>query len=105
GNEVRGVSTHDWQSGSIVMGDFMTYPVYRLFISVVCLLVAGLLYWVLGRTRLGMMIRAGASNREMISSLGIDINRLYRVVFAIGVALQALPAPWATPSSYAIPAL
>src|SRR3546814_7125275 len=68
----------------------MTYPVYRLFISIVCLLVAGLLYWVLGRTRLGMMIRAGASNREMISSLGIDINRLYRIVFAIGVALAAL---------------
>src|SRR5690606_12681311 len=105
GNDVHGVPAPDWLAGSIPLGEVMTYPVYRLFISAVCLLVAVLLYWVLGRTRLGMMIRAGASNREMISSLGIDINRLYRIVFAIGVALQALPAPWATPSSYAIPAL
>src|SRR3546814_16916114 len=83
----------------------MTYPVYRLFISIVCLLVAGLLYWVLGRTRLGMMIRAGASNREMISSLGIDINRLYRIVFAIGVALAALAGAIAAPLSSANPGM
>src|SRR3546814_14983975 len=83
----------------------MTYPVYRLFISIVCLLVAGLLYWVLGRTRLGMMIRAGASNREMISSLGIDTNRLYRIVFAIGVALAALAGAIAAPISSVYPGM
>ncbi|HEY9572755.1 MAG TPA: branched-chain amino acid ABC transporter permease [Pusillimonas sp.] len=105
GNDVHGVSAPDWLAGSIQLGDVMTYPVYRLFISIVCLLVAGLLYWVLGRTRLGMMIRAGASNREMISSLGIDINRLYRIVFAIGVALAALAGAIAAPISSVYPGM
>lgn len=104
-NDVHGVAAPEWLSGSISLGGVMTYPVYRLFISVVCLLVAALLYWVLGRTRLGMMIRAGASNREMISSLGIDINRLYRVVFAIGVALAALAGAIAAPVSSVYPGM
>lgn len=105
GNDVHGVAPPDWLAGSIALGDVMTYPVYRLFISTVCLVVAGLLYWVLGRTRLGMMIRAGASNREMISSLGIDINRLYRIVFAIGVALAALAGAIAAPVSSVYPGM
>ena len=105
GNDVHGVSPPDWLAGSVALGDVMTYPVYRLFISIVCLVVAGLLYWVLARTRLGMMIRAGASNREMISSLGIDINRLYRIVFAIGVALAALAGAIAAPVSSVYPGM
>lgn len=105
GNDVHGVSPPAWLEGAIPLGDVMTYPVYRLFISLVCLCVAGLLYWVLSRTRLGMMIRAGASNREMISSLGIDINRLYRVVFAIGVALAALAGAIAAPISSVYPGM
>ncbi|MGB3288035.1 MAG: branched-chain amino acid ABC transporter permease [Burkholderiaceae bacterium] len=105
GNDVHGVAPPDWLAGSIALGDVMTYPVYRLFISAVCLVVAGLLYWVLGRTRLGMMIRAGASNREMISSLGIDINLLYRIVFAIGVALAALAGAIAAPVSSVYPGM
>ena len=59
-NDVHGVATPSWLSGSIALGDIMTYPTYRLFISAVCLVVAGLLYWLLTHTRLGMMIRAGA---------------------------------------------
>nr|WP_218951409.1 branched-chain amino acid ABC transporter permease [Eoetvoesiella caeni] len=105
GNDVHGVAAPAWLAGSIPLSDVMTYPVYRLFISAVCLLVAGLLYWVLSRTRLGMMIRAGASNREMISSLGIDINRLFRIVFAIGVALAALAGAIAAPVSSVYPGM
>lgn len=105
GNDVHGVPVPSWLAGSLALGDVMTYPIYRLFISAVCLLVAGLLYWVLARTRLGMMIRAGASNREMISSLGIDINRLYRIVFAIGVALAALAGAIAAPVSSVYPGM
>jgi branched-chain amino acid transport system permease protein len=105
GNDVHGVSAPAWLAGSVALGDVMTYPVYRLFISAVCVVVAGLLYWVLGYTRLGMMIRAGASNREMISSLGVDINRLYRVVFAIGVALAALAGAIAAPVSSVYPGM
>ena len=105
GNDVHGVSAPAWLSGTVELGGVMTYPTYRLFISAVCLVVAGLLYWVLRRTRLGMMIRAGASNREMIASLGIDINRLYRIVFAIGVALAALAGAIAAPVSSVYPGM
>ncbi len=104
-NDVHGVAAPAWLAGSVPLGDVMTYPVYRLFISLVCLLVAGLLYWVLSRTRLGMMIRAGASNREMIGSLGININRLYRIVFAIGVALAAFAGAIAAPVSSVYPGM
>jgi len=104
-NDVHGVTVPDWLSGAIPLGGVMTYPVYRLFISGVCILVAAILYWVLTRTRLGMMIRAGASNREMINSLGIDINRLFRIVFAIGVALAALAGAIAAPVSSVYPGM
>lgn len=105
GNDVHGVAIPDWLSGTISLGGVMTYPVYRLFISAVCILIAALLYWVLVRTRLGMKIRAGASNREMIGSLGIDINRLFRVVFAIGVALAAFAGAIAAPVSSVYPGM
>lgn len=104
-NDVHGVSPPDWLSGTIALSDVMTYPTYRLFISVVCIVVALLMYWLLARTRLGMMIRAGASNREMINSLGIDINRLFRIVFALGVALAALAGAIAAPVSSVYPGM
>jgi branched-chain amino acid transport system permease protein len=63
------------------------YPVYRLVIILVALAVAALLYFVVMRTRLGMLIRAGASNREMIGALGINIKLLYTLVFGLGAAL------------------
>ncbi len=105
GNDVHGVPVPSWLTGSVALGDVMTYPVYRLFISAVCILIALLMFWVLNRTRLGMMIRAGASNREMINSLGIDINRLFRIVFAIGVALAALAGAIAAPVSSVYPGM
>ena len=104
-NDVHGVSAPEWLSGSIQLSDLMTYPTYRLFISAVCIVVAVFMYWLLSRTRLGMMIRAGASNREMINSLGIDINRLFRVVFALGVALAALAGTIAAPVSSVYPGM
>ncbi len=63
------------------------YPVYRLVIILVALAVAALLYVVVMRTRLGMLIRAGASNREMVGALGINIKLLYTLVFGLGAAL------------------
>jgi branched-chain amino acid transport system permease protein len=63
------------------------YPLYRLVIIAVTLGVAALLYVVVMRTRLGMLIRAGASNREMIGALGINIKLLYTLVFGLGAAL------------------
>lgn len=103
GNDVHGVAMPDWLSGSVPLGDVMTYPVYRLFISAVCVVVALAMWAVLTRTRLGMRIRAGATNREMVRAMGIDIRLLYRVVFAIGVALAALAGMIAAPVSSVYP--
>jgi len=83
----------------------MTYPVYRLFISGVCLALALGMYVVFTRTRLGMMIRAGSSNREMVQSLGIDIKFLYRVVFAAGLGLAVLAGMVAAPVSSVYPGM
>jgi branched-chain amino acid transport system permease protein len=63
------------------------YPVYRLIIILTTLAVAALLYVLVMRTRLGMLIRAGASNREMVGALGINIKLLYTLVFGLGAAL------------------
>ena len=103
GNDVHGVPVPQWLAGSIPLGGLMTYPVYRLFASAACIVVALALYWVVNRTRLGMMIRAGASNRDMVRGLGIDITRLYRIVFAAGVALAALAGMIAAPLSSVYP--
>jgi branched-chain amino acid transport system permease protein len=63
------------------------YPVYRLVIIAAALAIAGLLYALVMRTRLGMLIRAGASNREMVGALGVNIKLLYTLVFGLGAAL------------------
>lgn len=66
------------------------YPAYRLLIIIVGIGVAGLLYWLVGHTRTGMWVRAGASNREMAETLGIDVRKLFTGIFALGAALCAL---------------
>jgi branched-chain amino acid transport system permease protein len=105
GNDVHGVPIPAWLGGSFELGALMSYPWYRLFASAACIVVAGALYWVVNRTRLGMMIRAGASNRDMVRGLGIDIQLLYRVVFAGGVALAALAGMIAAPMSSVYPGM
>ena len=103
GDDVHGVKAPEILAGTIALGETMTYPVYRLFISGVCLLLALGMYIVFTRTRLGMMIRAGSTNREMVQSLGIDIQFLYRVVFAAGVAIAVLAGMLAAPVSSVYP--
>ena len=103
GDDVHGVKAPEILAGTIALGDTMTYPVYRLFISGVCLLLALGMYLVFTRTRLGMMIRAGSTNREMVQSLGVDIQFLYRVVFAAGVAIAVLAGMVAAPVSSVYP--
>jgi branched-chain amino acid transport system permease protein len=71
--------------------------VYRALIIVVGLLVAVLLWYVVTRTRLGMLIRAGASNRTMVAALGINIQLMYTVVFGFGAALAGLAGMMAGP--------
>jgi branched-chain amino acid transport system permease protein len=105
GDDVHGVEVPAWLSGGIEIGHGMTYPVYRLFISGVCLAVALGMYLMIKRTRLGMMVRAGATNREMVQSLGINISLLYRFVFAGGVALAVLAGMIAAPVSSVYPGM
>ena len=105
GDDVHGVATPPWLSGSIPLSDVMVYPVYRLFISAVCAVVALAMWAVMTKTRLGMRIRAGATNREMVQALGIPIRFLYRVVFAVGVGLAALAGLVAAPVSSVYPGM
>ena len=80
----------DWLLRPVEIIPGVFYPSYRLMIIAVALAVAALLYFMVMRTRIGMLIRAGASNREMISALGINIKLLYTFVFGIGAALAGL---------------
>lgn len=105
GDEVHGVAPPDFLAGTLALGEVMTYPVYRLFISGVCLVLALGMYLVFTRTRLGMMIRAGSTNREMVQSLGIDIKFLYRVVFAAGMGVAVLAGMVAAPVSSVYPGM
>ena len=103
GDEVHGVDIPAIFSASIPLSDVLSYPVYRLVISAVCIVLAVALYFVIQRTRLGMMIRAGNHDRTMVEALGININMIYRVVFALGVALAALAGMLASPISSVFP--
>jgi branched-chain amino acid transport system permease protein len=75
------------------------YPIYRLVIILMALVVAALLYVVVMRTRLGMLIRAGASNREMVGALGVNIKLLYTLVFGLGAALAGFAGMMQAPIS------
>ncbi|MFL6799836.1 MAG: branched-chain amino acid ABC transporter permease [Xanthobacteraceae bacterium] len=76
------------------------YPLYRLVIIVATLAVALLLYVLVMRTRLGMLIRAGATNREMVGALGINIKLLYTIVFGLGASLAGLAGMLQAPLSF-----
>src|SRR5579859_5427335 len=105
GDDVHGIAIPALFNHSIRLTDTLSYPVYRLLMSVVCLGVAGLMALVIQRTRLGMTIRAGANNREMVELLGIDIGLVYRIVFAAGVALAAFAGMIAAPVASVYPGM
>ncbi len=79
-----------WLAGTVMLPGGIEYPAYRLALIAVGLVVAAGLWWLNARTRLGIQIRAGENDREMIAALGVDIGRLYTLVFAIGAALAGL---------------
>jgi branched-chain amino acid transport system permease protein len=105
GDDVHGVAVPVELAASIPLTENLSYPVYRLAISGVCIALALGMYWLIRRTRLGMMIRAGAVNREMAQALGINIGLLYRVVFALGVALAAFAGMIAAPAASVFPGM
>lgn len=79
-----------------IMGD-LSYPMIRLVMLVVGVLVALLLYLVIARTRAGMLVRAGASNRVFIGALGINVSVVFSWAFSIGAALAGLAGALASP--------
>ena len=105
GDDVHGVAKPNFLDFSIPLTDTLSYPAYRLMMSGVCLVVALAMAVAIRHTRLGMTIRAGASNREMVSVLGIDIGLVYRVVFALGVALAAFAGMIAAPAASVYPGM
>jgi len=105
GTDFYSVPIPETLSGSIQLTETQAYPVYRLFISVTCMVLAAVLYVVIGKTRLGMMIRAGAVNREMVQALGIDVGRLFAIVFSMGAALAAFAGMVGAPVSSVYPGM
>lgn len=89
GPEGLSVPLPAWLSGQMVLGG-ISLPSYRLFIVIVAALVALGLWQVIARTRIGMMVRASASNEEMARALGVDTRIVFALVFAIGAVLAAL---------------
>ncbi|MBV9079227.1 MAG: branched-chain amino acid ABC transporter permease [Methylobacteriaceae bacterium] len=83
--------------GAVPVGAGIQYPVYRLAILAVGIAVAIGLYLLIGRTRLGMLVRAGATHRDMVRALGVDIRLLYTIVFGLGALLAGLAGLMAGP--------
>ena len=105
GDDVHSVAIPAALAASLPLTDTLSYPVYRLFISTVCLALAALMYVTIQKTRFGMMIRAAASNPEMATSLGLDIRWIHALVFAAGVALAAFAGMIAAPVSSVFPGM
>jgi branched-chain amino acid transport system permease protein len=103
GDDVHGVTIPDVLSASIPLTETLSYPVYRLFMSGVCLALALGLYLLISKTRLGMKIRAGAFNHEMTEALGVNIKLIHALVFALGVGLATIAGMVAAPVSSVYP--
>ena len=88
--------TPDWLTGIVAFGGLF-YPVYRVAIITVGLLVALFLYWLINYTRVGMLIRAGATNSDMVGALGVNIRLLNTLIFGLGAGLAGLAGLMAGP--------
>jgi len=105
GNDVHGVPVPEPINFSISLTDNLGFPIYRVFLAALCAVLAAAMFVIIQKTRLGMWIRAGASNREMVASLGIDIKMLFAVVFAAGAALTGFAGAVAAPISSVYPGI
>ncbi|WP_105511803.1 branched-chain amino acid ABC transporter permease [Paraburkholderia sp. BL21I4N1] len=90
------VPVPDVLNGVVIWGSFV-YPKYRLFVIGFTVVLAVLLWWVLEGTRLGSAVRAGSESTEMVSLLGINVLRVFSLVFALGAATAALAGVLAAP--------
>jgi branched-chain amino acid transport system permease protein len=90
GREPIPLSIPPFLTGSVEIIPGGAYPIYRLVITGVAVVAGLLLYWLITRTRVGALIRAGSDNREIVAALGININLLYTLIFALSAMLAAL---------------
>jgi branched-chain amino acid transport system permease protein len=105
GGDPRSVPVPEILRGAVPLSETLSYPIYRLFLSAVCLVLAAAMYGVIGHTRIGMRIRAGASNQQMLRALGVNVRLLYAGVFAFGVALAGLAGMLAAPAETVYPGM
>lgn len=91
------VPTPDLLSGSVPLFGPLQYPIYRIAIIFVGIAIAIGLYFAINHTRLGMLVRAGAANRAMVSALGVDIGRLFAIVFTLGAVMACLAGALVAP--------
>lgn len=97
GNDVQPAEIPAIFRGSVGVFSLFTYPIYRLVIIAAGLLTALALYLLISKTRLGMIVRAGSVDRDMVRALGISIKPIFSIVFGIGAALAALGGIIASP--------
>jgi branched-chain amino acid transport system permease protein len=91
------VPVPEFLSGSVRLMDGILYPTYRFALIGAGLAVGGLLWFIVEKTRTGMLLRAGASNAAMVSALGVDIRKLFMIVFAFGTMLAGFAGAMAAP--------
>ena len=105
GKDVHSVAPPAFLQGSLQLTEILSYPVYRLAVALFCLVVAAGIFLVIARTRIGMIVRAGAENREMTRALGIPFDVVNRYVFAAGIVLAALGGIIVAPISTVYPGM
>ncbi len=91
------VAPPEFLSGAVRLTDQLSYPVYRFVTIGAGLVVAALLYIAVTKTRIGMLVRAGATNPTMVAALGVDIERLFMIVFGVGAMLAGFAGVIAAP--------
>jgi len=105
GKDVHSVAAPEFLQGSFRLTGVLSYPNYRLAICVFCLAVAAAIFLVIRKTRIGMIVRAGAENRDMTRALGIRSDLVNRLVFATGIMLAALAGIVVAPISTVYPGM
>jgi branched-chain amino acid transport system permease protein len=105
GDDVHAVQVPEMLNWGIPLTENLSYPVYRLVMSGICIALALGLYLLISKTRLGMKIRAGAFNRDMAEALGINIRLIHMVVFGLGVGLASVAGMIAAPISSVYPGM
>jgi branched-chain amino acid transport system permease protein len=105
GSYPHAIPAPSYLSSSVRLTEGLSYPVYRLALMAICVVLAIAMAFVIQKTRVGRLIRAAESNREMVEALGFDSRLIFRMVFATGVALAATAGMLAAPIESAYPGI